>query len=308
MAMVLVGCASTAQVTKTGGPSLQEAQQEAYDGPKARVAIAPFVDKSGKGKMTNAIGDGMTDTLTTLLFHTQRFIVLERQALPHVQEEQPRAAARRGRQQSLASKAALEDAELVVTGAVTEFEPEAGGGGVKIGPELLPRWKIFDSVSGNLKQAHIAIALRLIDTRTSRVVAATSVEGKAMDGSVATGGAEKKLDTNIQFKTPIDKAIRLALEEAVQFIVGQTPAEYYRYPSKNSTIAALPSVSFPKFVRVVGAMVKIRTGASETFQPIVTVAKGTRLPVIDAQDQWYKVRVTDGREGWIAGWATATQP
>jgi uncharacterized protein YgiM (DUF1202 family) len=55
-------------------------------------------------------------------------------------------------------------------------------------------------------------------------------------------------------------------------------------------------------------MVKIRTGASETFQPIVTVAKGTRLPVIDAQDQWYKVRVTDGREGWIAGWATATQP
>jgi TolB-like protein len=244
--MVLEGCASTAQVTKTGGPSLQEAQRETYNGPKTRVAIAPFVDKSGKGKMTNAIGDGMTDTLTTLLFHTKRYIVLERQALPHVQEEQPRAAARRGRQQPLASKVAMEDAELLVTGAVTEFDPEAGG--------------------------------------------------------------EKKLDGKIEFKTPIEKAIRLALDEAVKFNVGQTPAQYYRYPSKDSTTAASASVSFPKFVRVAGALVKIRTGARETFQPIVTGAKGTQLPVIDAQDQWYKVRVTGGREGWIASWATATQP
>jgi curli biogenesis system outer membrane secretion channel CsgG len=283
-------------------------QLEAYDGPKARVAIAPFVDKSGKGNMTNAIGDGMTDTLTTLLFHTQRYIVLERQALPHVQEEQPRAAARRGLQQPRAPKVAMEDAELLVIGAVTEFEPEAGGGGAKIGPELLPRWKIFDSVSAILKQAHIAIALRLVDMRTSRIVAATSVEGKAMDGGIATAGAETKLDAKIEFKTPMEKAIRLALEEAVKFIVGQTPAQYYRYPSKETRTAASTAVALPKVVRVAGAPVKIRIGAGEAFQPIVTVAKGTQLPVIDAHNQWYKVRVSDGREGWIASWATATQP
>jgi hypothetical protein len=38
-----------ATVTSPEGKSIEEAQQEAYDGPKARIAVSRFTDKTGKG-------------------------------------------------------------------------------------------------------------------------------------------------------------------------------------------------------------------------------------------------------------------
>jgi hypothetical protein len=52
-------------LTSPGGKSIEEAQQEAYDGPKARIAVARFTDKTGKGRCPPAIGDGMADMLAT---------------------------------------------------------------------------------------------------------------------------------------------------------------------------------------------------------------------------------------------------
>ena len=43
------GCATTA-VTKGGGAGIEEAQAEAYDGPKARIAVGSIVDKTGGRK------------------------------------------------------------------------------------------------------------------------------------------------------------------------------------------------------------------------------------------------------------------
>ena len=71
-----------------GGKSIEEAQQEAYDGPKARIAVSQFKDKTGKGWWTGAIGDGMADMLSTALFHSNRYIVLERQQVSDVLREQ----------------------------------------------------------------------------------------------------------------------------------------------------------------------------------------------------------------------------
>ena len=41
---------STATVTSSGGPSMQQAQQEAYNGPKARIAVNKFTNKSAQGR------------------------------------------------------------------------------------------------------------------------------------------------------------------------------------------------------------------------------------------------------------------
>ena len=51
-----------------GGPSIDEAQREAYNGPKARIAVSQFKDKTGKGWWTSRIGDGMADQLVTALY------------------------------------------------------------------------------------------------------------------------------------------------------------------------------------------------------------------------------------------------
>lgn len=119
--------APKATVTTPEGRAIEEAQQEPYDGPKARIAVARFTDKTGKGWWTGAIGDGMADMLATALFHTNRFIVLERQTLADVLKEQDLAAAGRIKKGTEAPIGEIEGAELLVTGAVTEFEPGQSG-------------------------------------------------------------------------------------------------------------------------------------------------------------------------------------
>jgi len=75
----LISCAS-AKGTSSGGPDIASAQMESYNGPKARVAVADFEDKmSSSGQYKGEYGRGMSDMLTTALFQSNRYIVLERE-------------------------------------------------------------------------------------------------------------------------------------------------------------------------------------------------------------------------------------
>lgn len=232
----LFSCAPTAEVTSTGGPSIAEVQAERYDGPKARIAVGEFQDKTAKGGWTGGwlgmfginfrqIGDGMADMLTTSLFNSNRYIVLEREQLGAVLKEQDLATAGRIKKGTEAPTGEIYGAELIITAAITEFEGGAKGvgGGTKV---------LGVTVGGGMKKAHIAMDIRIIDTKTSQIVAATSVEGKA--SSFALGGATRiggSLPVALGgfSKTPTEKAIRVCIQKAVEYIVSQTPDEYYRY-------------------------------------------------------------------------------
>jgi curli biogenesis system outer membrane secretion channel CsgG len=236
-----------ATVTTPEGKSIEEAQQEAYDGPKARLAVARFTDKTGKGWWTGAIGDGMADMLATALFHSNRFILLERQTLGDVLREQDLGAAGRIKKGTEAPVGEIEGAELLVTGAVTEFEGAqsgVGGGIGGIGGRLGTVTTILGGIAGGIKNAHMAIDVRVIDTKTSRIVAATSVEGKATDFSLggalagAGGGGALAGALGGWSKTPIEKALRICIQEAVRFIVSKTPQTYYRHAPAGAVVAA----------------------------------------------------------------------
>ena len=232
--VILLGCitpGTKATVTSgQGGPAISEAQTEAYNGPKARIAVARFTNKTGKGWWSGKIGDGMADQLVTALFNTNRFIVLERQTLGDVLSEQDLGASGRVRQDTAAAIGQIEGAELLVVGAVTEFEDGASGAGSRLGGGL---GRVFGAISGGFKKAHMAIDLRIVDARTSRILAATSVEGEATDvnlggllggygGSGALSGALGGWKN-----TPTEKALRECIKEAVTFIVSKTPSKYY---------------------------------------------------------------------------------
>src|SRR5262249_12382826 len=224
-----------ATVTSPEGKSIEEAQSEAYDGPKARIAVAQFKDKTGKGWWTGAIGDGMADMLATALFHSNRYIVLERQTLGDVLKEQDLATAGRIKKGTEAPTGEIEGAELLITGAVTEFEGAQSGVGGGIGGIGGAAGRILGGIAGGIKNAHMAIDVRVVDTKTSRIVAATSVEGKATDfalgGALAGAGSGGALGGALGgwSKTPTEKALRICIQEAVKFIVSKTPASYYRY-------------------------------------------------------------------------------
>src|SRR5712692_2339880 len=66
----------------------------------------------------------------------------------------------------------------------------------------------------------------------------------------------------------------------------------------------LGGVSARAMVTVVNDSANLREGPGEVFRVVSTVPRGTELAAIDAagpeQDRWYKVKLADGREAWVA--------
>jgi len=130
-------------------------------------------------------------------------------------------------------------------------------------------------------------------------------------------------------KTPMEKAIRVAIEEAVKLIVAKTPPEYFREtsvtkrktvpttsPSKQSaTGTSTPSSSQvktsgsgPRIVYVSWPTVSLREGPGMNYKSLVEVKKGTTLSVLEEKGQWLRVGLEDGREGWIGKATTSETP
>ncbi len=306
-----------------GGPTMSEVQSEDYNGPKARIAVAQFKDKTGKGWWTGRIGDGMADQLTTALFNSNRYIVLERAILNDVLSEQDLGASGRVRSETAAPIGQIEGAELLVVGAVTEFEGNASGAGGGIGGY---GGGILGGIMGGFRKAHMAIDMRIIDTRTSRVLAATTVEGEASDvnlggllggfgsaGALAGGLAGWK-------NTPTEKALRVCIKEAVNFVVTKTPQKYYHYtdgkasrpaPTPPPAATAAPASSSgvaqgtSAYVTVNPATLNVRSGPGTGYSVVFGVKGGDKLQVLESSDKWIRVRTQDGKEGWTAGWLTS---
>jgi curli biogenesis system outer membrane secretion channel CsgG len=230
--LLYLGCATpgepTATVTNTGGPSIQQAQTERYDGPKARVAVGDFQVKAAGA--TLEIGDGLREMLLTSLFSSNRFIVLERQAIQDVMLEQDLGASGLVKPATAAPTGELEGAELLVYGVVSEFKMGASGIGLGMGMPGIPL-----TLGGGASNSYMAIDLRVVDTATGRIVSATRVEGKATDYKTTVGtsfgGGRTTMPVSLGAyqNTPMEKAIRVCIDKAVQYVCSQTPAQYFHF-------------------------------------------------------------------------------
>ena len=201
----LAGCyGASATVVDTGAaPTVAQAQAAPYDGPQKRIAVSAFEFRAGEG--SSQIGEGMSDMLTNALFNTGKFIVLERERLDEVMEEQDRANSDRFKKETAAPKGQLEGAELLIRGSVIQFESKCRGGSIII-------------AAGS--EACMAINLRIIEAKTGRVVNATTVEGtsgKSRVGILFSGGS-LPVGLGTYSNTPMEAAIRNCIEAAVQHI------------------------------------------------------------------------------------------
>jgi len=315
---MLTGCpaaGTTTQVRESGsGPSMEEARAADYNGPQARIAVARFENKAGStGNWWNpSIGDGMADMLTTALFNSGRFIVLEREAIDDVLSEQDLGASGRVRQDTAAAIGEIEGAELLVVAAVTEFSENASGtrgsfGGSRIG-------RVIGGIAGGSSSAHMAIDLRIIDTNTSRVLAATSVEGEAKDfdiggalagytGSHALGGSLSTWEN-----TPREKALRQVIGKAVQEVVRRTPQRFYRHGDGRSQSAGYQQTSSGgnggggtgERVVITANSLNVRSGPNGDSAVEFSLSSGAMADVLVRAGDWLQIRDSQGRTGWVA--------
>lgn len=224
-----------------------------YSGPRARVAVADFEWKVDESSRTTKIGfggqtmtisssessgytTGLRDMLTTALVQSKRYRVLERQNLGSLKDEMALSGSGYTDKSGI-TKGGIKGADLLVMGAITGWEPgtSGGGGGLGGGGMLGQASALFGAVRGAYKKSSMAMDIRIVDTQTSEVLAATRVEGVAKDvnlgaalaglgGSGGMGGA-----LGGYAKTPMEKAIRTCLYNATKFIAENTPQEYMKY-------------------------------------------------------------------------------
>ncbi len=230
------GCATLEQLTQPSAKVDNNAGTTSlppYNGPKARVAIADFDVKAAKA--TGEIGTGLREMLITALVNSNRFRVVERQVLNAVMQEQELAASGAAAKGNGAGRGQILTADIIITAAVTEFEPQSSGGAGGIGGGGGLGSGILGGLLGaSLNKAHVALDIRIVDTSTSEVLAATRVQGQASDiagGFMAGffGGWALGVGLGAYANTPMEKAIRICVIEGVRYISQTVPANYYKY-------------------------------------------------------------------------------
>jgi len=200
----------------------------AAPGNKALIAVGDFqVKAAGAGQF---IGDGLREMLVTTLHNSGRYVVVERMHLQGLAAEQALSRSRMARPGAAVPEGQMDVAEVMIYGAVTEFESEERGGGVQFGIGKLPL-----NVGRQTKTAHMAVDVRLVDVASGRLITAQRIASEASSSQTTLGTTVSVSGVSIPtslgaFKnTPMEQAIRDCVQKATAYITGNTPAPYFRH-------------------------------------------------------------------------------
>lgn len=203
--------------------------QEATGPLKATVAVGDFQVKAARANQY--IGDGLREMLLTALHNSGRFIVVERIDIKGIAAEQALSRSAMARPDMAIPGAQMDVADVMVSGAVTEFEGEASGSDFQLGMPSVP----FTASRGG-KTSHMAIDIRVVDVRSGRLLMARRITGAA-DSSKGSFGASPTVSGQLlpfsfgAFRnTPMEKAIRDAVIQATHYVANNLPSAYFRHP------------------------------------------------------------------------------
>lgn len=173
----------------------------------SQVHIAVGVFKCGVPMCTSDLGTGLADALMNALSETGKFAVYERDQVPQLVQNNMISG--------VDPSAALSPVDVLVFGNISTYEPETSSG-----------QGCFMGVCLGGKESRIGADLRIVDTKTGRILATTHVEGK----SSSTGGSFNIAGFSFGGKqsSGLDKAIGSMLAQAVQVLQSKVPVNYYR--------------------------------------------------------------------------------
>jgi curli biogenesis system outer membrane secretion channel CsgG len=195
---------------------------------KAAIAIGDFQVKAANAGQY--VGDGLREMLLTALHGSGRFVVVERMDVKGLAAEQALSRSRMARPGDSVPEGQMDVADVMVYGAVTEFEPEVRGGGLSIGMPNVPL-----TLGMQAKSAHMAIDIRLVDVATGRVLATGRVAGAAQSTQATIGANLRTRGFNMPAtlggfsNTPMEQAIRECIEKATGYIVQSMPTAYFHH-------------------------------------------------------------------------------
>jgi len=203
--MILVSCGPSTKFYQKQATTVKETEkvESEYTGPKRRIGVVDFQNKAPYAKAR--LGNTATDILITELVKSGKFIVVERDKIDKLMEEQklgqsgaidPGTAAKVGKILGL---------NAIVTGSISQF------GAKKEGKDFL--------ISQSKTQiVECTVDIRVVDTETGQILLADSGKGVARkkSGKFLGMGSKSKYDETLE-----GEALRNALVKFVDNIISQ---------------------------------------------------------------------------------------
>ena len=173
---VLFGCAGmpavggpqfretkVAQAQPAAPPPAAQAPRITHKGPKLRVGIVDFVNKSSYG--AGRLGTSASDILTTELFKTGAFILVERAQLKQVLGEQALGQAGAVKPETAAQAGKVLGLNALVTGSISQFGVSTGGAD-------------YGVYKQKIQTAKCTVDVRVVDASTGQLLFAESGKGE----------------------------------------------------------------------------------------------------------------------------------
>jgi len=217
-------------------PPIQAADVEdnlTYQGNKARITVGKIKDKADHCSWDDA--EAIGEMLSHALSNDPKFIVLAsgdevNELIDEIEFGQSDYVEEgRGPEKGL-----MEGADILITGSITAFEPNASGGGLFGGIKD----KAVGKVGIKSKKAKMQIDIKIIDIRTRRILKSKLVKAESKNWKVKMYGGGMVEDVALAgalgaySNEPMETAIRAALAKSLELISKEVPDEYYRYKGK----------------------------------------------------------------------------
>ena len=244
-------------------------QKGDYKGPKAKIVVAKFIDKSSKGERSVQTENEITEMLGNALLATNRFVVQMRLS-------------------GNGSKQLIKGADLLVEGTITQFEPGRG---------LIIK-----------TQSHVTFLLKVSDIKTGRRFISQGVEGKATPIEKAIEMAIEESTKIIVSKTPSEyyrvSSVRNPSSPPPPKESSKPPKNQPEVTSHPLTPPPAKSEPSLRVIQVVWPHVNLREGPGTSYKNVGRIEQGTSITLLEDRGDWLRVRLSDRKEAWVSRPAT----
>ncbi len=180
---------------------------------KPRIGVLRFTNQvAGMYWWHSSVADELQDMLSSELVSTRKFTVLERKEINSVIGEQDLSASGRVDKKTLVKMGKIKGAKYLIAGTVSAFEQTSAKGG-KV------QFKGI-SLGGSKEKTYIAVDIKLIDTETSEIVDARTIEATIKAKAIGAGLNVRNFSISGEDakKTPTGKAIRACIIHIVDYL------------------------------------------------------------------------------------------
>ena len=181
---------------------------------KPRIGVLRFTNSvAGMYWWRASVATELQDMLISELVSTRKFTVLERNEVNAVLSEQDLSASGRVDKKTLVKMGKIKGAKYLIAGTVSAFEKTSGKGG-KIRVKGI-------SLGGKKEKTYIAVDVKLIDTETSEIVDARTIEATIKAKAIGAGLSTRHFSVAGEQgkKTPTGKAIRACIIHIADYLI-----------------------------------------------------------------------------------------